>query len=207
MRYFECKTGCFTNGTNTWEDSSFIVATANSIVIDSVLSDLSRPITLRKMIAGAIDTGDGGYNHNASHVFLWHFIEDKWQLTDLAIEICDACPTYVDACVSCFIEIRSFCPWSSYIAREINLLKINELLSMDSISVYPNPVADKLYMKNTVGQRINLSVLNLQGQEIENLVSYDENISLDLSAIPNGIYFVKINSGKNNSLVKILIGH
>jgi len=139
LRYFEFKTLCFTSTSNTWEDSSFIAATSNSLVIDSIVADLNRPDTLRKMILGPVDFGNAGYNHNASHWFLWHFVENQWQLTEGAIELCDGCPTNVDVCVSCFISIHSFCPWSSHVVREVFPTSINDPSSHSENSVFPNP--------------------------------------------------------------------
>jgi len=79
----------------------------------------------------------------------------------------------------------------------------------ENISVYPNPVNDKLNILlntsrsenfileilNELGQNINTRIMNIQGNSVE---------TIDISAYPSGIYFVKLQTA-NNTIVKKII--
>ena len=200
LRYFEFKTLCYTNGNNTWQDSSFIAATANPILVDSILADLARPDTLRKMIIGQIDSGNAGYNHNATHWFLWHFIENEWDLTQGAIELCDGCPTNVDTCVPCFMGIHSFCPWSSHVAREVNVSAINEYPIGNDIFVYPNPVSEILEINMKILQPTYIIINDLTSRELIGN-QFTGHVTLNVDNLKSGIYFYRLSF--NNKILKM----
>jgi len=118
LRYFEV--GVVDIPTD-WRDSSFIVATSNPQLIAQAQGQFNLPISQRKIVNGALEKGNAGYNKNASHSFAWHFKEDDWHLTDLSIEIYDGRP-YSDLDKSpdyWFDTVKRFSPWNSYIKKEI----------------------------------------------------------------------------------------
>lgn len=58
---------------------------------------------------GDLAYGDGGFNYNWS----WHLIPDTVRMGELAIELCDGCPSFVEADVDYWINnVGQFCPWS-----------------------------------------------------------------------------------------------
>jgi len=72
---------------------------------------------------------------------------------------------------------------------------VNSHSNTNEISIYPNPLKDKLYIKNVMSSNSFLYILNLQGK----LISYKQNTLnfLDISNLKNGIYIIKIvDSGK-----------
>jgi hypothetical protein len=105
-----------------WRDTSFIVATADTVLISQLQMQLSLPVHQRKILTGELVSGSGGYNRNASHVFKWHFKEDNWQLTDLSAEIYDGRPySDVDIDPGYWLNtMKRFAPWGSYIKKEIS---------------------------------------------------------------------------------------
>lgn len=206
LRYFEFKTLCFTNGNNTWQDSSFIAATSDTVLIDSLYADLSRPDTMRKMIIGPVDTGNAGYNHNVSHWFLWHFIENQWTLTQGAVEICDGCPTGVDACVSCFIQIHAYCPWSSYVNREINISGISGSPGINDFFIYPNPGRKIITLETTgVIKGMSLAISNVFGQEVITGRITGHRTLIDISGLPKGSYIVRLKNDKTGFPAKLIV--
>ena len=118
LRYYEVGI----NGSPAdWRDSSFIVATADPELIDSINAQLERPVQARQILFGKLVHGSGGYNRNAARVFGWHFKEDSWSLVDVSVEIYDGRPySDVDLNQAYWHDtLKSFSPWGSYIKREI----------------------------------------------------------------------------------------
>jgi len=82
------------------------------------------------------------------------------------------------------------------------------ILSLDefgvaSLNAYPNPVADILnitYNKNIE----NLSVINVFGQEVISKKVNATGIQLDMSTLPAGNYFIKVNLGGMVKTIKVL---
>ena len=74
FRYYEVG---FKGNAAEWKDSSFVVATSDLTLIGEIETQLALPVNQRKFVSGALVSGSGGYNKNASHQFKWHFKEDN----------------------------------------------------------------------------------------------------------------------------------
>ena len=57
---------------------------------------------------GPLRTGDGGFNAPWS----WHIDPERVRFTEVAIEVCDGAPSYVETHVGAFAAI-GYCPWSA----------------------------------------------------------------------------------------------
>ena len=98
------------------DGEQFVARTSNPEVIKQVLSQLTLPEDERFMfINGKIAGGNNDDNLNWN----WHFIEDQWELTDFAIEVCDGRPSMVQSDLDYWLALGQFCPWGSYVIREI----------------------------------------------------------------------------------------
>lgn len=202
-RYFEF-ISC--PGAGNWQDTSFIVAASNQALIDTVLAELAKPIKQRRFILGSIDYGNGGHNHNASHLFLWHFIPNQWSLVEASIELCDGCPySAVDADTSFWVgNLGTFCPWTSMPVREVsNTLGINDFNFRNEVTIYPNPASDKLNLRWTGLNNISVTICNSIGQELITIPLFKGNKMIDITTLRSGLYFVKSKPG--NQIVKKLI--
>jgi|GEM_PF-757747 len=206
VRYFEFTTNC---GHGNWQDTSFIAATSDQVVIDTVLANISRPLDERKFISGKITYGNGGHNHNANHWFLWHFIPNQWDLVELSIEICDGCPyTDVDANITYWIEvIGQFCPWSGRPVREISdpSLKIEYPTLENNIHIYPNPTKNLLFLKWNSNNEIFITLFNSIGEELFSETLSRQRNAIDLSKLENGLYILKITDGSKIKIEKIIV--
>lgn len=60
---------------------------------------------------GPLRAGDGGFNAP----WTWHFDEDKTRLTEVAVEVCDGTPSFVEAHLS---DFPTYCPWSARVLGE-----------------------------------------------------------------------------------------
>ena len=56
---------------------------------------------------GPLRRGDGGFNAPWS----WHFDPEGVRMAEVAIEVCDARPSYVETHLEDFL--RGYCPWSA----------------------------------------------------------------------------------------------
>lgn len=205
-RYFEFITSC---GHGNWQDTSFIASTSDQVVIDTVLANLSRPLSQRKFISGTIDHGNGGVNHNASHWFLWHFIPDQWDLVDLAIEVCDGCPyTDVDADTAYWIgNVGQFCPWSGIPVREVSdpTLGLDENLWQELVTIYPNPANKTFRVSWPNSSRLFMTIYNSLGQECTSFIVSNQNELLDIKELDQGIFFVKVSDLKSTCVKRLVI--
>ena len=76
-----------------------------------------------------------------------------------------------------------------FIGEENGTTKIEETIS-DAIAIYPNPATD---IVNIVSQNDSeLSIYNATGKEIKRISTTQSNTTIDISDLPNGIYFVVV---------------
>src|SRR5438445_4089189 len=69
----------------------------------------------RKIVTGKLARGDGGFNSPWS----WHLDPSGLGFTEAALELCDGCPSFVEADLASWLHVGQFCPWSTeVIARE-----------------------------------------------------------------------------------------
>lgn len=77
-------------------------------------------VQLREVVAGRrsgfpigpLRQGNGGFNTPWS----WHLDPAQTRVTEIAIEVCDGRPTYVEAHVT---EFPSYCPWGARVVSEL----------------------------------------------------------------------------------------
>ncbi|MFM7022091.1 MAG: cellulase family glycosylhydrolase [Flavobacteriales bacterium] len=67
------------------------------------------------------------------------------------------------------------------------------------VNVFPNPATNELFIDGLAAQD-HVQIFNLQGQMIQHLLSQQQTI--DISALPVGMYFICINSGQNIKFIK-----
>ena len=71
---------------------------------------------------------------------------------------------------------------------------IAEVNGMSKIRLYPNPVNSDLTITNLKG--INVEIYNIVGQQIIYHENASGDLSVDMSNLPDGVYFVKLKDGK-----------
>ncbi len=69
----------------------------------------------RRIVSGTLASGNGGFNAPWS----WHLNPDTVRFPEIAIEVCDGCPSDVEASGGTW-DAGSFCPWTSEIIAEQN---------------------------------------------------------------------------------------
>ena len=207
LRYFEFKTSC---GHGRWQDSSFIAATNDPIVIDSIEANLAKPIDYRWMINGKLGAGNAGYNHNASHWFNWHFIPNEWRLYEVSMEVCDGCPfTDVDTDTAYWIGIiKNFCPWTSKVLREVAApAHVAETKTSSVVSLFPNPAKDKLTFVNAGEDKCVVTVYNTLFQPLSVFSFNGNRQNIDVSSYSNGTYYMKVQTTNGIIMKSFVVLH
>lgn len=100
-------------------DYTFRAWTSDSAVIVHVEAQLALAEEERNQhINGEILAQSEACNLNPD--WSWYFNPEDWDLADLSIEVCDGNPQYVEDNLQDYLDIDRYCPWSSYVLREIN---------------------------------------------------------------------------------------
>ena len=76
----------------------------------------------QKIIAGTLAPGSDGYNRDpvTGRTWSWHLVPETIEFADAAIELCDGLPSHIENDQAYWLgTVRSFCPWSSRLEREI----------------------------------------------------------------------------------------
>lgn len=83
------------------------------------------------------------------------------------------------------------------------VLAVNEAAKKNTVSFYPNPVVDYLYINND--SRIkDVEVYNVSGQKILSETINAEKGSVDMRRAPAGIYILKVNTERGSESLKII---
>ena len=102
-----------------------------------------------------------------------------------------------DACMSMFTDCQANIMIDVLLNERSNLLNntncnlsIDEINDVSNLSIYPNPVTDNLYLDS---QYTDISILDIYGRKL--LLSHKiNNTFLDVSFLPSGTYFIKLNN-------------
>lgn len=202
-RYFQFNLFC---GGGFWQDTSFIAAATEPALINAVLSEMEKPYQERVFILGTIAKGDGGFNFNADHRFNWHFVIDKWELAEVAVEVCDGCPySNVESDVDYWVnDVGYFCPWNSKPVREITLTSLPDTKEEGEIKVFPNPTSGKTYFKQPLEEPFSVELRNLSNTQLRYFPKRNQE-EIDLSDYPAGMYVLIFSNEKEWKSQKIVI--
>jgi hypothetical protein len=78
----------------------------------------------------------------------------------------------------------------------------------DSLSIYPNPASEVVTIISGGTSIQGVSVLNVLGENVLNMPNLRESdITLDVSELPSGTYFVHIETANGSVLRKVVIQH
>ncbi len=77
-------------------------------------------------------------------------------------------------------------------------------MAESGISVFPNPVKDVVNIRNSKNIDLKISLINTTGETIKVINSISDNIQINMSGLPAGIYFININNGEASFIQKII---
>ncbi len=83
---------------------------------------------------------------------------------------------------------------------------IESITGNNNSSIYPNPAKDfiTIELKNMLQNETKISIYNLQGELMINKTAKSEKVNIDISSLPEGVYFVKIINDKGIKSLKII---
>ena len=80
----------------------------------------------------------------------------------------------------------------------------SNIKSNDFISIYPNPITDKLNIEFENSQEIKFSIMNSLGQVVYISGDKSPRQEIDLSFLEAGIYYLKIQSNSEQKTIKLI---
>lgn len=81
---------------------------------------------------------------------------------------------------------------------------INEIISNDFIKVYPNPVNNKIYIQGKTNvTNFKIKILNTMGE----VILLTKSLEINVSSIPNGVYYLNFETDQFISSKKIIVQH
>ncbi|MBN8701790.1 MAG: T9SS type A sorting domain-containing protein [Bacteroidetes bacterium] len=81
---------------------------------------------------------------------------------------------------------------------------IDNNLSTDQFTFYPNPTSGILHINNPFGENADISLFDLTGKRVISLINTDRKTLLDLTNFSDGIYFLSIKSTQHSLFTKII---
>ncbi|MCF8298408.1 MAG: T9SS type A sorting domain-containing protein [Saprospiraceae bacterium] len=83
---------------------------------------------------------------------------------------------------------------------------INEVEQNSKISIYPNPSKGIFKIVTSgINKDFQISVYDIQGQKIHNQLIHKENVEMDLSTYPKGVYFIRMWNDEFVRVGKVII--
>lgn len=113
-----------------------------------------------------------------------------------------------------YVHVRTFCEdrnvktnskWTT-IGFDTYPLSASTLSgSTHSISVYPNPTANVLNIEveGVVGENAHIQLVDLTGKVLKKMPVDKNSSSIDLSAMPSGVYMLQYSDDKRNEIIKV----
>jgi alpha-amylase len=103
----------------------------------------------------------------------------------------------------------SFDIGTSLTARTSYVVRLNTVISAEQelapiAKIYPNPVNDILYISN-VSNTTQITIIDSKGRTLPlNMEVTDAEVSVDLSSLTNGVYFVRMHNNRETRIFKVL---
>ena len=181
-----------------------IAATSDPNVIAKAFSQLAipEPHVRSLFINGEIQYGTETNNPR----YTWHFVTNAWDLVELAIELCDGRPDDVENAKQYWIEtVGSFCPWSSYLVREILPSEVPDT-ERSPLCIYPNPTGRSIRIDAPAEfGALAITVLDLAGKRITT-ANVRAGESMDLSSVLHkGSYYILVRHKGGSEVQKVVL--
>jgi hypothetical protein len=166
------------------------------------------------------DTSGAGLD-DASGV-TWSFPHDTWFPVSIAFDLDAAAPNYrmtingvltgtapsqfqadpVLGGIDFFSDSSTHTAFYDDILFDVTSLSVDEF-SKNEISVYPNPVIDKLKIKS-ITPVTSIAIYNILGKKVKDIQSDNPIKEIDMSSLSKGVYLVKINSTDRTQTIKVM---
>lgn len=197
---YELKTSVYTTPANQYY--------VNDIEIEMVASDVKTPSVPQNLSANTIDAKSislswtSAQNATSYNVYLG---TEKVANVTTTYYIAEGLEPNTEYCftITALNGITESEKSAEACAKTLDNVGINELSS--SLNVYPNPVNDKLYIEAEVKIE-DVAIYTITGVMVgqQTTGNGQQTLTLDLSELNSGIYFVRINTDKGEIVKKIV---
>jgi hypothetical protein len=191
------------------EEESFIAVTSDPEIIEMAAKQLALPDEKRDLhINGLLAAGNGGFNRNWN----WHIVPGEWFLAEISVEVCDGRPSFVESELEYWLNtVKRYCPWASYVRKEIIMDGTGDEEAEDGIMIFPNPAGDFFMISSDInkGKEGRLRMYNVLGelvleQEIMGLKAVTGERIYTGGLLP-GMYTVMITFDGRTSVKKLVV--
>ncbi len=136
--------------------------------------------------------------------YVWNFGDGSKDSTTNAPEHEYANPGQYNVCLTVSDPASNL---SFNVCKNITITSLNYFEQNAHFEMFPNPAYDQLVLKfeNIDLESYTLTVLNNLGQEVMQQDIEQTQMKLDISQLPEGVYYVRVQSGKQTSMRKLLI--
>lgn len=187
---------------------SVYAATSDAELLSVIDQELQRPESERNLhIDGLIKQGTR-YNH---YRYNWHIVPNRWTLTAERQALGTMDPRQIDEELDYFLgeEVR-YSSAESYVKREVSPGQIPYSLSERGIEIYPNPVAEKLFVRlDEVPQPVRRAVLyDPQGRAVkikELAAEQPGTLQFSVERLQAGFYTLSIRTEHGRWAEKVLV--
>ena len=88
--------------------------------------------------------------------------------------------------------------------ENINITALNEL-DISNLSIYPNPTRGELNIEFANSEVSTIHIINMIGETIYHFQNVDSKLTVDLSSMDQGVYFIRINDGLKLITRKVIL--
>ena len=84
------------------------------------------------------------------------------------------------------------------------MTNVNESKQIESnLKIYPSPTSNYIIIEGP-NEVYSLQILNIQGQLFHELNNIDGHQNIEVSFLPSGLYFIKVNYNKVNQIIRFI---
>jgi|GEM_PF-980001 len=80
--------------------------------------------------------------------------------------------------------------------------RVDNRIELESIHIYPNPTNGLLQIETAISGQKTVQLFNVQGQMVQQFKTSDANFSVDVTALPDGVYVLKLQTTDGRMVVK-----
>lgn len=82
---------------------------------------------------------------------------------------------------------------------------VNTALLHPTVSVFPNPITDILFVTNANGEDLNIKITDITGKIMVEYAGKDERVAINAEQYANGIYFISLQNTKGEQWVEKVV--
>lgn len=87
----------------------------------------------------------------------------------------------------------------------LNAVSVSEISQPDmGLRIYPNPANEILHVECSISTDAEIEILNMLGEKVFSAMVKASKEEMDISALPKGIYFVRVNTGTKSVVSRFL---